>query len=1056
MRHTKAHAVISDSSQSESSWFRKLNIDLWAIWQQLKAESVMLFRTPGRSHPQAQSPSTAKEYVSTILGLAKVLAEQSRHDTLGRFKGWRFFLTSANYRAIVSTINMIPRTMLATFSDDELSQVIRLGESILYQYEPETQGASSKKKGAITRWLRPRKYARHAHLHLDLALFYVHLHIGDISEHLEKAIAHHHSALSLLEQADLPELSARLSNALGTALLDYPTEYRESYAQKAIVALGDERKTLARFASVHEAHLRVMKLREATCKPPIELSLKYVLAVLREYALPFLLVALRAARRGIPFEDASELMHPIYLARAEWKLGRAYQQLGQVDKAIEHFDLALGACTHVDVNMRAAIEVSKGRAYLFAEDGDRRKNVDLAIKSFRKAMTGCIDKGEVRGPRQRTYVLALVGDAKAYFALHELDAIKLEMYEKTLPMLTTQLRLAARLARTLIMPQQRQDALFLLGKSYLLQRDIVKAYQSLALAARVADRTQRSARTPRSSRFFVGERAALDDLLIRVSLGYLSLGKKLKAKEGKAKDVPPDRILCFAERGRTVLLQTQLANLNLRPKAATSSDMEEFFEGRRSWHEAELRLLERESNPVADRGAMDELGRQRNVLESRYRDELEKMRERFSDPDYDPDKPIFSLRFSDLYSTVADYVSDEQVAVVEYHLTSRYLVVFVILPTELSSEIVNISIHELEAIKNRWQKGTERLTAGSSIHWQDGYLGQVLDRLRPVAEAPAKRIKSWEEKTGTRIKRIIIIPHRFLHLVPLHAVPLNDGSRWCDSVPIAYAPSASVLQHLLRSRCRKRVANSANSGSQETRKVVAISYAPPSGGTSLLFHRLETEAIIDAVGGELVEGPEATLGRVKEAIEDANYIHFACHGTFDSKAPLEAALELAAGDGGDDNGARQCARLTLGEIFQSVRLPKAPLVVLSACETGLTKIEKRHEEYVGLPAGFLYAGASTVICTLWRVSDAATWFLMRSFAREIAVGGDPANALHCAQQKLKILSREDVLQEIARAAEEECDVSRREQMIQEGQALPHDEFPFSGPYWWAGFTAQGL
>jgi CHAT domain-containing protein len=193
--------------------------------------------------------------------------------------------------------------------------------------------------------------------------------------------------------------------------------------------------------------------------------------------------------------------------------------------------------------------------------------------------------------------------------------------------------------------------------------------------------------------------------------------------------------------------------------------------------------------------------------------------------------------------------------------------------------------------------------------------------------------------------------------------------------------------------------------------------------------------------------PEA----VKHAIREADYIHFACHGRFSLDNPLDAALELAP-----DRVTGSDGSLSLGEIFESVYLSKAPLVVLSACETGLTKVEEWRDEYIGLPAGFLYAGAKTVVSTLWPVADVGTWLLMRSFAQQIAAGATPARALRYAQHELRGLSREYVLEEITRAASKEPDPYTRQQMLDEGQNLPQDELPFAGPYWWAGFTVNGL
>jgi len=57
---------------------------------------------------------------------------------------------------------------------------------------------------------------------------------------------------------------------------------------------------------------------------------------------------------------------------------------------------------------------------------------------------------------------------------------------------------------------------------------------------------------------------------------------------------------------------------------------------------------------------------------------------------------------------------------------------------------------------------------------------------------------------------------------------------------------------------------------------------------------------------------------------------------------------------------------------------ESDLVTLSACETGLGKVASG-DDVVGLTRGFLYAGAATIVASLWKVDDRATAELMRRF-----------------------------------------------------------------------------
>ena len=78
----------------------------------------------------------------------------------------------------------------------------------------------------------------------------------------------------------------------------------------------------------------------------------------------------------------------------------------------------------------------------------------------------------------------------------------------------------------------------------------------------------------------------------------------------------------------------------------------------------------------------------------------------------------------------------------------------------------------------------------------------------------------------------------------------------------------------------------------------------------------------------------------------------------------------------------------------------ADLVVLSACETGLGKLEKG-EGMIGLTRGFLYAGARSLVVSLWKVNDTSTSVLMERFYRHLQEGKPKAEALRLAKLSLK-------------------------------------------------------
>ena len=150
--------------------------------------------------------------------------------------------------------------------------------------------------------------------------------------------------------------------------------------------------------------------------------------------------------------------------------------------------------------------------------------------------------------------------------------------------------------------------------------------------------------------------------------------------------------------------------------------------------------------------------------------------------------------------------------------------------------------------------------------------------------------------------------------------------------------------------------------------------------------------------------------------ELANYriIHFATHGIINSERPELSGIVLSLFD---REGRSQNGFLRLHDIY-NLHLP-ADLVVLSACSTGLGK-DVRGEGLIGLTRGFMYAGASGVIASLWKVDDDATAELMKHFYEALFQKSmAPPAALRYAQLTLSQNKR------------------------------------WESPYYWAGFVIQG-
>jgi len=280
-----------------------------------------------------------------------------------------------------------------------------------------------------------------------------------------------------------------------------------------------------------------------------------------------------------------------------------------------------------------------------------------------------------------------------------------------------------------------------------------------------------------------------------------------------------------------------------------------------------------------------------------------------------------------------------------------------------------------------------------------------------------------------------------LHYLPFGALPLpgeNGATPLVVSRSIVQPPSSALLlQHsnsIMGSVDLATIAILADpafsrddprvTGEPETASIARIAAADAPSIRAAAPYRLtgtgdEARALASlfSVDRRLVAtGPEASRARVMGG-ELASYsiIHFATHGLFDSEYPMLSGITLSTVDaqGEPTDG-------FLG-IYDAHSLElSADLIVLSGCETALGR-DMNAEGMVGLTHGFFYAGAPRVVASLWRVPERATTRLMtRFYEGMIADGLTPAGALAAAQAELAANLR------------------------------------WRDPYYWAGFTLQGV
>lgn len=216
-------------------------------------------------------------------------------------------------------------------------------------------------------------------------------------------------------------------------------------------------------------------------------------------------------------------------------------------------------------------------------------------------------------------------------------------------------------------------------------------------------------------------------------------------------------------------------------------------------------------------------------------------------------------------------------------------------------------------------------------------------------------------------RRAVVVPHGALHYLPFEA--LHDGTAHeVERREFCRAPSAAVLLRCL-ARAQPRFRSALVLGHADAR---------------LPQVRAEVDAVAALFpGARALHGSDARGAALRApAGASANVVHIACHARFRNDSPRFSALHLADGA----FTVRDAARLKLA----------GAMVTLSACETGISAVMPG-DELIGLTHGFIRAGASRVLASLWTVQDeAAAGFMPMLYAR-LRAGGHPAQALRATQ-----------------------------------------------------------
>lgn len=256
---------------------------------------------------------------------------------------------------------------------------------------------------------------------------------------------------------------------------------------------------------------------------------------------------------------------------------------------------------------------------------------------------------------------------------------------------------------------------------------------------------------------------------------------------------------------------------------------------------------------------------------------------------------------------------------------------------------------------------------------------------------------------------LVISPDGLLGMIPFEA--FYDGEKYLiEKVDIRYIPSGKEFVKLYEN---SDVSSSDDiivfsevdfekSNQESIQRGTLFDQLQPNW-SYLTFSKYETEIIksLFPKNVKLFLNKDATENNLLK-VNSPKILHLSTHGFFPknekSLNPMEKSLLLLSG-ANESIRQKKGDGLVSGLELAGLDLHGTELVVLSACDTGVGKVQKA-EGIAGLKKAFIKAGAKHIVMSLWSVDDKATSQLMAYFYQNIKSGDSYTEALSKAKRTM--------------------------------------------------------
>ena len=350
-----------------------------------------------------------------------------------------------------------------------------------------------------------------------------------------------------------------------------------------------------------------------------------------------------------------------------------------------------------------------------------------------------------------------------------------------------------------------------------------------------------------------------------------------------------------------------------------------------------------------------------------------------------------------LKRTLEVFPRSERWAILEFAISSfmdKLLVFFVTQEGSIQSDAHDVDLGELERLARRCRGIIEKVRKRKWMRANEE-LRDLSEKLyiSLIPEEIGKALKSRD------VEHLIVVPHKLLHWVPFEA--LFDGDNYWG---LKYAISTDFSLDIARLCVEKRQRRAIKMKERPYFLIVKNPLDDLPGAdkeVDTLVGLLKAERIKH----EVLPHKKATQPAFIEAINESpfNVLLYAGHAVFMGKHPSLSSLclhtsgECLACSGKKKKHTPELLAAT--EFIHEVKFKRTPIVYLSACESGVAEVEPGDEMF-GLVRALMYAGATSLVLSKWKVKDDVAPVFAEEFYSQLLGGESVAVALQNARQKV--------------------------------------------------------